>query len=433
MMHYRQGKENRRILSSLGFHTFTIFLRLTETEARQLYRDFRNCSNIDVVPIRKDNKNTNDIPKGYIAKYRENGVGVSWYIRFSSEVANYMHMSVNHLSKNYMKEPTPYSVRATINPKIFNGMNDYLSAANFDSLEQVEENYNIKVAEISPILSKFEHYRLNRTDYCFNFNPTELNMGCSAKQLLTLIMRGHVPRHFTLAMKYCEKSKRLKPYKDDFRLKSKSMTISCYWKYAQLHEKFPDCTDLAQSHDVIRFEVKCEYPKMYALSKNIKEVLRADLSTEDILSNFAQGIDVNPTKNLLSDIFAERIIYKYFNKVIRKGDYLTLDGARWMVQSHNFRRDKEERLLRVLDWVKEYGGIAKAQSKLYGSDLSDFKRSLKDFDAIYVNPVTIPRRWGLKHIPNPLKAYNNSIYEEQILHVSRHLYEKRLSECLTTI
>jgi len=358
-------------------------------------------------------------------------VGINWYIRFSSEVAEYKQMSTSHMSKNFMKEPTPYSVRATINPKILNGTNDYLSAANADSLDKTEENYNAKVAEISPLLGKFEQYRLNRVDYCFNFDPVELNMGCDAVQLFTLIKRGYIPRHFILATEYCKISKRWKPYKNDFRLKSNSMTISCYWKHAQLIDRFSDCSDLLMSRNVLRFEVKCYYPKVYAMSKSIKEALINNLSTAELMQELQYGNIINPTKNLMSDSFNEAIISKYFNKVIRKGDYFTIEGAEWMVKSHNFRQDKEERLLETLELIKEHRGIVKTLSVLEGDKLKEVKRSLKDLDAIFVNPVTMPSKWRIKHIPNPMRAYYDSIYEEQVVHVSKGLFIKRLAEYLS--
>ena len=84
-------------------------------------------------------------------------------------------------------------------------------------------------------------------------------------------------------------------------------------------------------------------------------------------------------------------------------------------------------MLCVLDWVKEYGGIAKAKSKLHSSNLRDFNRSLKDLDAILVNPVTIPRRWEIEHIPNPLQAYNANVYE-QVLGSKEILFREHLKK-----
>ena len=75
--------------SSLGFHTFTIFLRLTESEALKLYKDFQECSNVRVRPIGNDEKKHHSLPNGYAVEYKERGVGLSWYMRFSSQVDEY--------------------------------------------------------------------------------------------------------------------------------------------------------------------------------------------------------------------------------------------------------------------------------------------------------------------------------------------------------
>ena len=71
-------------------------------------------------------------------------------------------------------------------------------------------------------------------------------------------------------------------------------------------------------------------------------------------------------------------------------------------------------------------------AKILLVDMDDFKRSLKDLDSIYVNPVTIPRSWGIEHIPNPLKAYYDNIYEAELLHLSEFNYRKLLSEHLSS-
>ena len=345
-----------------------------------------------------------------------------------------MHMSANPLSPNYLKEPTPYSIRATINPKVLNGIKDYLTAANADCLDEAERNFNVKADKISPILREFANYRLNRADYCFNLDPVELEMGCSAKQLFDLIRQGHIPRHFQLAKEYCKKSKKMRPYEHDFRLESKSGVISFYLKHAQLLDRFGDCPDLENARELLRFEMKHFYPKIYAMSKPIKNRVQKEMleseSPEAVWNDIFNGDIVNPTMELLSDVTSESVVQTYFNKVVRKGDYFTLDGARWMVKAHNFRNDKEERLLFVLEQVSKYRGIPNAMKKMSGVDLADFKRSLKDLDKIFVNPVTIPRDWGIPHIPNPLKAYYEKMYETRLLTRSEYQFEKLLKEYL---
>ncbi len=117
--------------------------------------------------------------------------------------------------------------------------------------------------------------------------------------------------------------------------------------------------------------------------------------------------------------------------LLEQPDRTTTQGKRDAVLSYHFRRDKEERMIYALESVKEYHGIAGAKSKLYGPDLNDFKRSLKDLDDILVNPVTIPRRWNIKHFSNPLSAYYDSIYAEQLIPGQEYWARRHIDEILS--
>ena len=258
---------------------------------------------------------------------------------------------------------------------------------------------------------------------------------------MKLAKRGDIPKHFSERKVYDDNdiSHRKKADKDSFYLESGSVVINYYWKYPQQKEKHPNYPYRETSRNVLRFEVQCKYPKLYSISRKIGRKTKYD----SILDKFFEDMDIDelmecrvnypaiPIDTMLSDKISAGIIRKYFDKVVRKGDYLTLDTARWIVKAHNFRRDKEERLLFALEAVSECRGIAKAKSKLLGIDISEFKRSLKDLDAIFVNPVTIPREWKIDHIPNPLRAYYNSITEEQIVPLSEIKFEKLLAEYLS--
>ncbi len=139
------------------------------------------------------------------------------------------------------------------------------------------------------------------------------------------------------------------------------------------------------------------------------------------------GSNAMMMKALISNKVCEDVIRKYFSKIVRKGHYFTLSIARKIVEAHNFRRDKEKRLIYALELINECRGIAKAKSQLLGIDLQEFKRSLKDLDDILVNPVTVPRDWKVDYIPNLLWAYYDSIYDEQLI----TLQEFEANKCLT--
>ncbi|WIW71473.1 hypothetical protein [Anaerosinus gibii] len=411
--------------SSIGIHTANIFKKTTWKESTSLYDDFKKFEN-ETKELRTRPLHINEIssdsdecikrlyaglPKYYRMEYARKDKGIRWEMRR------------NKISPGYIKkengEDKPCSIKAKITPKVLNGENDYVAAATEDIFRDVENSFNIEAERISPLLGNFDLFSYNRIDYCFNGDTQELKVGCTAEQMMKLIKRANIPSSFTERAKYNKRSNRKKPEKHSFYLKTKgnSVVINCYWKGAQLAEEYPDNPSLEDSRHVIRFEVQCKYPKVHLMSSNIKR--RAGDS------------DLMIMKEMWSDKVCEDVVTKYFNKVVRKGDYFTLAGARWMVEAYNFRQDKEERLIYALELINECRGIAKAKSKLLGIDLQDFKRSLKDLDDILVNPVTIPREWNIDYIPNLLWAYYDSIYDEQLITLKELKAKKYVSEYLT--
>ena len=116
---------------------------------------------------------------------------------------------------------------------------------------------------------------------------------------------------------------------------------------------------------------------------------------------------------MLTEDFCADIIRDYFNRVIRRGDYFTLEGAIREVQSNHFKRKKEVRLISELRRINQSRGIHKVKATLQGKDLITFRRTLRDLAEINVNPVTIPRDWNIPRIPNLLGAYERRIEDER--------------------
>ncbi len=409
--------------SSIGWHTANVFMKTTGKEAASIYEDFvrygKETGKIRTRPIRtieiapdadKFIKNLfSGLPKIHRMEYPGEDKGIRWELRRSMR-------SPAYITTKLVGEDKPCSIKAKINPKVLNGETDYLTAATSDCLGDVEISFDIEAAKISPLLKRFDSYAYNRIDYCFNGDTQELKIGCTAEQMMKLIKRSNIPDNFVERVDYDKSAHRGKSCKYSFYLKSNSVVINCYCKGEQLQEQYPDNICLEDSHNLIRFEVQCKYSKVYAMSSVIKKG-----------NNDSNSMML---KEMLSNKVCEDVIIKYFNQIVRKGHYFTLDGARTIVEAHNFRRDKEERLIDALELINECRGIAKAKSKLLSADLKDFKRSLKDLDDILVNPVTIPREWNIDYIPNLLWVYYDSIYEEQLITSSEFVAKKYISEYL---
>lgn len=407
--------------TSLGYHTFSFFQKLKEDDYFSLSGDFDKYARI--------NKNMKKTPvkneKGEITAWRysyEPSKGIQWILT----------------SKTAKNGFTMQGVIVIVNPKSLI-KRDYIAAAKEADFELTEKLFNEEAAKISPLLKKLGFCSLSRVDPCLNIDLKELNFPCSPEQMMMLIKQGNIPKHYKeREVKYDKKQHRKIKDKNSFYLESKSSVINYYWKYPQQNEGHPNYSFRESSHDVIRMEVQCKYSKLYVLSKKIREKSRFyvssdDLSWEEIFERLLDDLrnPTNPADVILKDEIFENITQKHFYKVLRKGDYFTINDARNIVESYHFRREKEERLIYALEVVSDCRGIANAKSKLHGPDLDDFKRSLKDLDDILVNPVTIPRRWGIKHIPNLLRAYYDSIYEEQLIPRQEYLARQRIDEILS--
>jgi len=387
--------------TSIGFHTLSVFQRLTAEEYFSLDSDFigfmSNTGKVSRFPI-KDKK---ERIIGWIYSYNDNR-GIVWIT---------LSFAVND-------RITVYGVKAVITPKVLLNR-DYLSSANEGTIKDFKERFNLEARGISPILGNIDLYSMSRGDYCINFHLNELNIPCTSEQMMTLIKMGNIPKHFKEWTKYDTTSKRQKADKNSFYLESDSVTLNYYNKYAQLiGDKNHPCTNKEDAIDLIRLEVQYGYRKLYSMLKNKVFIPNTTepLAEIDIAELYNDMISYRhiaiPLDAMLADSIAEDVIRKYFYKVIRKGDYYTLATAKRIIQSENCHPKKKDRLISALTLINQCRGIYKAKCTLQGKDLEVFKRSIKDLELIGVNPVTIPREWNVEHISNLLDAYYNKIEGE---------------------
>lgn len=408
------------INTSMGYHTFSFFQKLSEEDYFDLSVAFGLYvqKNKDVREFHISNKAEENIGRGYSYKSSK---GIRWLM---------MSSTVNE-----------YNVRGLLvivdSKALIEG--NYIVAAQESDFEKIEKLFNEEAARISHLIKPLGHCSLSRVDPCLNIDLKELKFPCSPEQMMKLVKQGNIPKWYTERSEdYDKKQHRKVTYKNSLYLTCGSVNTNCYWKYPQQDENHPNYSFRELSRDVIRLEVQCKYPKLYSLSKGIKETSKYWVSTDDLPLDEVWEIIVednhnpsNPVDVVLKDQILEKIIRKHFYKILRKGDYFTLEGAREIVESYDFRRSKEERMVYALEMVKKHHGIAKAKSKLHGQDLADFKRSLTDLDDILVNPVTIPRRWGIEHIPNLLGAYYDATYVEQLIPEHEYIARQHIVEFLS--
>ena len=383
------------MLTSCGYHTFTVSKNLTQEEVELLVRDFKRyrdkTGKICIIKCPHYSKDPNG--RHYEVVYPEQNKGISWRIRFSN--------------KGFWEDGKykPCSIKATINPKILIGIIDYLTAATYSDMNIAIVNFESK--KISSLLGTFNDYKIKRVDYCINICLNDFIPAYDPALIMNLIKRSDIPQHYEEWMVYDYDSHRKKSRPESFYLCSKSVNINCYSKYLQLLNRTQENVKkgfmpippeiINASRSIIRFEVQCKYHKTYSLNKKAEE---------------SGNNCVNKYKDILTPLRCVEIISSYYEKVIGKGDWYSLPEAVRIVQSKNFNSQREIRLTSALKYVSQCRSIAKAKASYQGNELLAFKQTLKELADLNINPVTIPREWNIKHIPNFLKAYFNELMED---------------------
>lgn len=410
--------------TSMGYHTFAFFQKTDYEEYWSLEADFDRYVN-ETGKLKKSpatNKDNEQI--GWRFSYKDNKDKGLYWIMLSGDAKNY-----------YVTR----GVLSVINPKSLLE-DEYIVAAEESDLEEVEEIYNREVEKISKVLLKLGACSINRADPCLNIDIKELGIPCTPEQMMHLIKQGNIPRHYKERRKYNEKQRRMVDDKNSFYLESKSSVINYYWKYVKQKKEHPNYSKRELSKNVIRLEVECKYLKLYALTKDVRRESKyyesgEVLSMDEMYMRMYEG-NYNPAIPIdivLSERFYANIIRRDFNRVLRKGDYFTLDIARGIVESYYFRSSKEERMIEVLEAVNESRGIAKAKAKCRENEISKFNQALRELDDIFVNPVTIPRRWDIDHIPNLLSAYDDAQCDEQLVPYKEYYAKKHIEDFLEKI
>ncbi|RKI85384.1 hypothetical protein D7V94_23010 [Parablautia intestinalis] len=387
--------------SSLGFHTMTLCISLLYSEVDKLLIDFSTYrENTGLIEMYRKNEkndpiiyyhNENYLPLEINIYFKGKNRGIKWCIRSPKCPSN-----------------SPfYNIEVTINPKILAGITDYLTAATYSDMNIAIVNFNDESKKISSLLGSFNDYEIKRIDYCINICLSDFIPEYDPEQIMNLIKRSDIPPYYKEWMEYDKTSHRMKSRPESFYLCSKSVNINYYSKYLQLLNRSQENVEngfdqipqeiINASRSIIRFEVQCKYHKTYSLNKKAEE---------------SGNNCVNKYKDILTPLRCVEIVSSYYEKVIGKGDWYSLPEAVRIIQSKNFNSQREQRYIDALKYVNQCRSLAKAKASYQGNELIAFKQTLKELADLNINPVTIPREWNIKHIPNLLKAYFNELMED---------------------
>ena len=315
------------MLSSLGFHTMILTRSLTYYDCERVLLDFKTYS--EKTPLKMYRKKESDyvlytpsedyLPVDVKIYYDGRNQGIQW-----------------HIYRNDYFYGLIYIIEARINPKFLAGIHDYLTAATYSDMNIAISNFNLISKKISPLLGKFNDYKIKRIDYCVNISLDDFKISCSPEQIMNLLKRSDIPPHYKEWTVYDDTAHRKKSKPESFYLFSNSVNINYYSKYLQLlnlsNQNMEngynpvDQETLDKSKNVYRFEVQCKYFKAYSLSKKLED-------TKDTSPNISMQF-FNPLTCI-------EIISSYYEKVIGRGDWYTLPEAVQKIKSKNFNNQKE--------------------------------------------------------------------------------------------
>ena len=361
--------------SSLGYHTVNFFRRFDYDDIEAIFKDIKQFS-----------KESGKIML-YPTDLRNSCYRIDYTDKYSS--IDYWQIRSCYSSQDFKE----HTVEAKVNPKILAGESDYIRAAGERHFPLLAAGFNEEARKLSSLLYGFNEYRPNRIDYCVNFDLQELGYPCEPLQMMELIKRSNIPAHYVERKEYHPTAKRMKALPNSFYLKSNSVRINCYGKFDQLSNNYQDNPSLEDSLSVVRFEVQCRYIKLYNMMARAR---LKGVPDEDLL------------RHLLSDEVARETVIGYFNRIIMRGDYYTLKEATERVKVRRFGVGKEERMIDALNLISQQRGIYKAKAifPLASIALARFNRAMNELvDEMNINPVTIPKSFGIKYLPGLMDAY----------------------------
>jgi uncharacterized protein YfcZ (UPF0381/DUF406 family) len=347
-------KNNRKneVIIMIGYSRIVMSHALTERRAERLLEEFQRYSkNTGFIEIQKIPNTDSAYKVEYVGKNR----GVAWIIWLggsSSECNN-------------------CELEAIINPQVLADSSDLISVSNETHIPKAVAAYNSLTKEISEELPVFADCFVKQINHCFDLD-LQCGFDCNAEQILELIQREGGLQNF----------------------KTDSVNIKYYSRFAELSKKHPGHPDLEKSRHIIRFEIQC---KCSELLKMLEGKVRSMTHSE--LLNFSTN------KFLLSNEMSRTVISKYLTKIISPGDYYSMEKAIELIKAHHLRYPHHEHLIDTLECINRHKGIDNVYRNCEGSEWDEegFCRGLQELSSIPINLITIPRKWGIDFIPNPLR------------------------------
>lgn len=257
----------------------------------------------------------------------------------------------------------------------------------YDSVEALRTALDEAIEGLASTLPQSDKWFVSRIDFTKNLSTKYV------KECVALAKKGKDPYRYNDTINKPGSSYRA----------SKCVILNFYDKFDHISKKIDANTYgshlIEEAHNIFRIEVQClNFSKL----KHLRE--KFELPRKSNLYDYIR-----------TDI-AEWIIRYYYEKVVGRADYYSLSEAIKIVEATEWGTRKKANIKMWLRLIAQAKSVSKAREQFVagttlGSTETAIKGSLNTFrnyenacKEIGINPVTIPKDWGIKHILNPFKS-----------------------------
>ncbi len=241
--------------------------------------------------------------------------------------------------------------------------------------EKLRANFKEFMGKLLPYNADLDKWQTRRLDYTKDIKTPY----CS--KYIKLLQRGDKPKLLTIDSKDTHKKEADKRhYNGSVRYSCKSYTINIYDKYKERIDKRTPKEIAEESRYILRVEMQCGKEKLsYIKRKN-------ELSTFGLQGlTTLYGEEVNMMKKALIAIEGG-------------GTYYTLNKAIKLVKQSEKATNIKSELITLLKFVNSWRSVRVARIR-YRND-KKFNALLSHLRELNINPVTIPKGWGVSSLPS---------------------------------
>lgn len=359
------------------FHTVYITYRImSNTQYNKIYKALENNSKGMGYNFYPDKNNKIDIKNNRVLNIHRT--------RYLQDIG--FNEIILRKQTTKAKYPHPYlSMEIFLNPKKLIDSN-IIKITKDKDIEAISEIFNSIIDGIDNNLPRFDEWTLKRIDYAtYVITPY-------VKEYIKLFQRANRPsKYFTELYDIDNKKRRQK--KGSFYLYSKGTAINFYDKERERIDnkeeyKLSD-DDIANAKNTLRFEIQCNKPK-----------------TDYMKTKY--GFETKALYNYMDLDTSRGSILYYYKKCIRTGDYYRLKDAKNKIDDAEINTRTKNVLKNTLDLISECRSIPRARES-FECNKETFDRHLKKLDELGINPITIPEKWGIKLLDNPIHEIESNM------------------------